>query len=399
MDDPYNLHELKSVWEKHARHDPLWAILSYPQQKGRKWQMAHFFRTGEMEIDCLVGQMTKLRKPAERVRALDFGCGVGRLSQPLCRYFREVIGVDISPTMISLANALNQYGEQCRYIQNDRDNLSMLPDDSIDLVYSNIVLQHIPPYTAKEYIREFLRIAKADGIVIFQLPSHRKPVSNATEKPQAMPVEAYQARILALSEPSRRILPGQSATIPLRIINDTPLSWRTNAVSPLRCGNHWLNADNDVSVIFDDGRVDIPDGLEAGQSCIVDLTVTAPEAPGEYICEIDVVHELISWFKVYGSPTLHFPVTVSVTDSVTLGKPAIPYKKKKQPDTTFPEIEQLLPETTEEPPPYSVFGIPKKEVSELIRRQGGHILHIETDGRTGIDWVAYLYFVSPSLSR
>ncbi len=36
--------------------------------------------------------------------ALDFGCGIGRLTQLLCKFFKKCIGVDISKEMIKLAN-------------------------------------------------------------------------------------------------------------------------------------------------------------------------------------------------------------------------------------------------------------------------------------------------------
>ncbi len=48
-------------------------------------------------------------------RALDFGCGVGRLTQALARHFNIVDGVDIAPSMIELANQFNRSGGRCRY--------------------------------------------------------------------------------------------------------------------------------------------------------------------------------------------------------------------------------------------------------------------------------------------
>ena len=48
--------------------------------------------------------------PAARRSALDFGCGIGRLSQALAEHFDQVYGVDISPKMIELARAAQSQG-------------------------------------------------------------------------------------------------------------------------------------------------------------------------------------------------------------------------------------------------------------------------------------------------
>lgn len=54
----------------------------------------------------------------------------------------------------------------------DRDR-GRFVDGSFDLVYSNIVLQHVPDRRAIEsYIAEFCRIVRPGGLVAFQLPSH-----------------------------------------------------------------------------------------------------------------------------------------------------------------------------------------------------------------------------------
>src|SRR5687768_5571429 len=43
-----------TLWEQHARHDPLWAILSDPSFRDRKWNATQFFETGAREISLLI---------------------------------------------------------------------------------------------------------------------------------------------------------------------------------------------------------------------------------------------------------------------------------------------------------------------------------------------------------
>jgi SAM-dependent methyltransferase len=55
---------------------------------------------------------------------------------------------------------------------NVADNLAIFDDGQFDLVYTNIVLQHIPDREIiRSYIREFVRILAEGGLLAFQLPS------------------------------------------------------------------------------------------------------------------------------------------------------------------------------------------------------------------------------------
>ena len=106
-------------------------------------------------------------------RALDFGCGVGRLSQALAEHFQSVVGVDIAESMVERAREFNRFGDHVVYLANATDDLRILDSDSFDFVYSNITLQHIPPEHGKNYIREFLRVLRPGGLALFQVPNGR----------------------------------------------------------------------------------------------------------------------------------------------------------------------------------------------------------------------------------
>jgi 2-polyprenyl-3-methyl-5-hydroxy-6-metoxy-1,4-benzoquinol methylase len=101
-------------------------------------------------------------------RALDFGCGVGRLTQALARHFNLVERVDIVRSMIELSNKFNRYGDRCKYHVSGAD-LSMFDDETFDFMYSNLVLQHIKPEYSRNYIKEFLRMLAPKGVLVFDL--------------------------------------------------------------------------------------------------------------------------------------------------------------------------------------------------------------------------------------
>ena len=90
-------------WNKFGRTDPLWAIMTHPDKKGNKWEREEFFETGVKEIENIMKDIQSLDIHFQTNRALDFGCGIGRLTQALAIYFEEVYGIDIAPSMIKLA--------------------------------------------------------------------------------------------------------------------------------------------------------------------------------------------------------------------------------------------------------------------------------------------------------
>ena len=170
------LQELRRAWNEIARTDPFWAALTEAEKQAGKWKLPDFFETGVKEISALIQYIDELGVKIPRRRALDFGCGPGRLTQALATYFDQVDGLDISSSMIELARRLNRQGGKCAYHVNEKDDLRIFPDKTFELVYSNLTLQHMEPQYAKRYIREFVRVLTPNGLAVFQLPSRRTDI-------------------------------------------------------------------------------------------------------------------------------------------------------------------------------------------------------------------------------
>ena len=165
------LARLQRHWDEFGRRDPYWAILTDPSKKGNRWDLDEFFRTGEHEVADVLAWVASLGVPIRRHRALDFGCGAGRISQALAAYFEQVIGVDIAPSMIALANQHNRHGDRCRFVLNEHSDLRQFPSRSIDFIYSRLVLQHVRPGMIRAYVGEFVRLLDAGGVAVFNVPA------------------------------------------------------------------------------------------------------------------------------------------------------------------------------------------------------------------------------------
>ena len=161
-----DLASLRNDWETLAKEDALHAILTDETKVGGRWNVAEFMATGIAEIEMVMQYLAGLgRIPDWNGTALDFGCGVGRLTQALGRHFVSCVGVDISQRMVEKAASMNQMAN-CQYLANSGAKLPF-PDATFAFIYSNIVLQHIPRRFAKKYLSEFVRVLSPGGVLVF----------------------------------------------------------------------------------------------------------------------------------------------------------------------------------------------------------------------------------------
>ena len=139
------LDDSQRFWDAHARRDPLWAVLSEAGKEARRWDVRRFFQTGLNEVALMFYELESRGIAVNHGAALDFGCGVGRLTQALAARFAQVVGVDVSPRMIETATALNPFPERARFVWNGEPHLRQFDDATFDFIYTNLVLQHIVP--------------------------------------------------------------------------------------------------------------------------------------------------------------------------------------------------------------------------------------------------------------
>jgi len=152
---------MRSDWNRRARDDAQFFIAC-----GHSGTDATFWESGRRDLEDLILHDVDLEPQA---RALEIGCGLGRLVRPLSERVEKAFGVDISGQMVERARrALQDRGNAEFFVTNGR--LSSFRDASLDFVYSFIVFQHVPTKKAVSvYIREAARVLKGRGLFRFQV--------------------------------------------------------------------------------------------------------------------------------------------------------------------------------------------------------------------------------------
>lgn len=107
----------------------------------------------------------------DRRRALDFGCGPGRMIPRMSRLFGQVDGVDISARL--LADARTLVPAQTELWQTNGRDLGGAPVGAYDFVYCTVSLHHIPVWEIRmEILRHIWGSLRVGGCVTLQLCFH-----------------------------------------------------------------------------------------------------------------------------------------------------------------------------------------------------------------------------------
>lgn len=370
-DEAASFADLRRNWDEFGRRNPVSAINSgLPTDD---W--GEFFASGEDSVARLFEQLALHGITPGPGVALDFGCGAGRLTQALARRFDRAVGVDVAGSMIDLAERFNTLTDRCEYVLNVATDLSVFPDGSFDFACSLIVLQHMECALAERYVGELVRVLRPGGAAAFQVP---------TELLVALPLHAaalgganpYRASIRrarhAGSGPTQPpadhglvTQAGKPAVLEVVVTNESTTAWEPG--HQIRLGKRWLSArDERVLEPEDDGtRVLLPGKLEPGSSVTVSVQATVPTSPADYLLELDLVQEGVTWFRHHGSPTLVLPVTV--VGEVPGAGPIVPRME--------------------------MHGIPRERVAGAVTRAGGSLVAALEDHHAGPEWASLLYVV------
>jgi SAM-dependent methyltransferase len=154
--------QMREAWNERAREDAHY----YVAFGSRDQDEEGFLATAADAIRAFKDELKRLPpSPVRARRALEIGCGPGRLMKPLSQFFGEIHGVDVSDEMIRLARERLRSIPHAHAHVGSGAGLPQFASSSFDLVFSYAVYQHIPSRpVVLEYMRETFRVLKPGGI-------------------------------------------------------------------------------------------------------------------------------------------------------------------------------------------------------------------------------------------
>jgi SAM-dependent methyltransferase len=156
------------AWEEWGRRDPYFGVITDPKYRraGMNENTKHeFFELGRLHVLHVLATIQRHIDPHFVPKTvLDFGCGVGRVLVPFAHVAEDVVGVDVSPSMLREArqNCDERQLTNVRLLPSD-DDLSAL-SGTFDLIHSVIVFQHIRADRGRGIFGNLLRHLRPGGV-------------------------------------------------------------------------------------------------------------------------------------------------------------------------------------------------------------------------------------------
>ncbi len=155
-----------------------------------------------------------------------------------------------------------------------------------------------------------------DNTISVQIPDQEEAVAMWQRIIAGEAASRYNAEYSEIDTIADSMTEDSVYTYRIKVKNTGTLVWNRNGDNPIYLGYHWIDFNTKETVVFDGERSIISDdGVDVGQEAEFDLKIVAPSEPGDYVLQLDLVHEEVTWFSYQGVPTLEKFVSVGVSYS------------------------------------------------------------------------------------
>jgi len=171
---------MRRDWDRRARENARHYVVTGRAQ----WSDEEFFKSGQITLEEeILNDLENIcqGKDPKEMRALEIGCGAGRVTRAFAGFFGHVYAVDISREMVRQARqAVSAFPNAHVFRNNGKDlaavsgpwwrRLFTAAPPPMDFAFSFMVFQHIPSREIVEnYVREVHRLLRPGGLFKFQV--------------------------------------------------------------------------------------------------------------------------------------------------------------------------------------------------------------------------------------
>jgi 2-polyprenyl-3-methyl-5-hydroxy-6-metoxy-1,4-benzoquinol methylase len=160
--------KIEKKWEYFAKTNPYFAVSTYEKFKSEnldKVALKDFFESGEEYVKRIWRDIeNNFQTEFKPRKAIDFGCGVGRITLPIAKRCEMVTGIDISENMLKEArqNSAKFSISNVDFVKGDNDLTEVT--GKFDFIHSFIVFQHIKPKIGGAIFKKFVKMLSNGGI-------------------------------------------------------------------------------------------------------------------------------------------------------------------------------------------------------------------------------------------
>src|ERR1017187_248315 len=204
------LDRMRRDWDRRALEN----ARHYVATGQKEWSDEEFFAAGEQELkDQILNDLGNIcrGKDPKAMKVLEIGCGAGRVTRALARFFGEVYAVDISRHMIRQARQAVAQLPNAHVFRNNGSDLSIVRRHwwrrwgiggklQLDFAFSCLVFQHIPSREViGSYLKEVNRLLRPGALFKFQVQGYTAMEPNLDDSWIGQAFSPEDARQLAES--------------------------------------------------------------------------------------------------------------------------------------------------------------------------------------------------------